>query len=41
MRAGHLLIALIDEGGGIAGHILMARADVARIRPRLVELLRL
>ena len=39
VRAGDLLVALIDEGGGIAVQILMVRADVARIRARLVELL--
>jgi len=39
VTAGHLLIALIDEGEGIAVRILVAQSDLARIRARTAELL--
>ena len=40
VRAGHLLLALIDEGGGIAPQILRADTDVARVRARVEELMK-
>lgn len=39
VTAGDLLIALIDEGEGIAVRILVAQSDLARIRARTAELL--
>ena len=36
----HVLLALIDEAGGVAAQILMAKTDVARLRARTAELMK-